>query len=333
MRGWYATAQLVLLIQVAGADSILQRLEDEIQAVVEQARRSVVAVVAPHEEGGVRAVMAATGLVLDDSSVVTASSVVARSAQVEVVGPDGFLQPATVAGIDNLGGVALLKARALPSGRPVERTPRLGDLVILVTGQFEERAGCSLGMVTAVRPAGMNGQVTTEIEASTPALPGSAGGALVGSDGRIVGVVVGRVTTKDEAGVAVSGVVAVPLDEVKQVAARLKADGVVERSWLGVSVQEMTPALREILGLEEGVGIIVVAVESDGPAQRAGVELGDVILACDGKAIAHPGQLMAMVSEARPGVRVVLTVFRNGETLQTPVVLGALSQRASLTRR
>jgi S1-C subfamily serine protease len=117
------------------------------------------------------------------------------------------------------------------------------------------------------------------------------------------------------------------LHEVLRIAAELRDHAGVRRNWLGVSVQEMTSALREILGVAPGTGVIVIDVDAHGPATKAGLELGDVILSCDLKVVRDAGELMASVATAPSNARLRLQVFRNGETLELPVVLSELPAR------
>lgn len=327
---WLCTATAV---PAAGLE-LLRQIEAELGTVVTETRQNLVTVIVPQsrETGPLRAVLVASGLALDDSFVVTAASVVADASVVEIASADHVPQPASVVGVDRLAGLALLRlssSGARPAHRSIEDgAAQPGAIVFLVTSHFEDRAGCSIGVVTSVRPAGMDGQVTTEIEASAPAVPGSAGGVLVDTGGRVTGVVVGRMGRRETSfASADGGVLAVPVSEVRAIASELRTHGRVRRNWLGVSVQEMTPALREILGVAAGTGVIVISVEDSSPALSAGLEMGDVILSCDGRVIPAPGELMKAVAAAQPGGRLRLGVLRNGETLDTPVTLTELPAR------
>jgi S1-C subfamily serine protease len=322
------------VVTSATAQDLLQQIESELGTLVTSTRRQLVTVIVPQNTGSgpVRAVLIATGLALDDSLVVTAASVAAGGTEVEIAPPDEAPHAASVVGVDALGGIALLRTSGLTPA-PVdiasqEGSVGLGNLVILVTSTFEDRAGYSVGVVTSLRPAGMNGQVTTEISASTAPVPGSAGSVLVDTRGRVVGVVVGRTGQRNGASPAGDeGVLAVPLSEVLSIVTQLKEHSEVRRNWLGVSVQEMTPALREILGVAAGTGVIIIAVDEDSPALAAGLELGDVILACGGRTVRDAGALMAAVASASPGARLRLEILRNGETLEIPATLVALPTR------
>ncbi len=312
----------------AGAEGILRQVESELRAIAEATHRHLVTIVVPHADGPIPSASVATGLALDDSFIVTAASVVSGASGLEVLQGSASARPAALVGVDRLGGIAVLKAEG-KSAWPIaplaaSRGVRVGDLVVLVASPFEDRAEFGLGTVTSVRPAGVNGQVTTEIEASTPAVPGSAGAVLVDADGRVTGLVIGRVSGTE--GVE-RGVLAVPLEEVHAIARQLRERSAVERNWLGISVQEMTPALREILGVAPGTGVIIVDVEPGSPALRAGLELGDVILSCGGQVVREPGELMIAVANAPPGGTLRFAVLRNAETLTISATLGTLPPR------
>jgi S1-C subfamily serine protease len=317
---------------------LLQQIEAELAALVTTTRRQLVTVIVPQSvgTGPLRAVSVASGLALDDSLVVTAASVITGGAEVEVAPPDQSPRPASIVGVDGLAGIALLRTSGLilpPQNVASQVGPvELGNLVFLVTSAFEERAGYSVGVVTSLRPAGVNGQVTTEIESSAAAVPGSAGSVLVDTGGRVAGLVVGRTGEPDGAGAhGDGGVLAVPLSEVLSIVSQLREHPQIRRNWLGVSVQEMTPALREILGVTEGTGVIVIAVDEGSPALNAGLELGDVILACGGRLVREAGELMTAVARAPAGGRLRLEILRNGETLKIPVTLAELTARQAST--
>ncbi len=331
-------ATIILSSSPLSAGDLLQQLQTEVATLVDQARRDVVTITVPYpsNQESVRSVLITSGLIIADSLVVTAASVVAQSETVEVTTSTDHQVSAAVAGVDSAGGIALLKLThpLIGSFTPTPGVlPEVGDWTFLITTRFEDLAGYSPGIVTAVRPAGMNGQVTTEIQASTPPLPASAGAILVDVYGRVIGLVVGRpgwgepIDPTEDA--TMPGVLAVPFDEVLSVATELVNTGRVKRSWLGISVQAMTPALRTILGVEPGIGAIVVHVENGGPAHRAGLEMGDVILSCGEHPVDSPGGLMRAVSCVGPGAALEFNILRNDAVFVLPVTLTELPHRGA----
>jgi S1-C subfamily serine protease len=327
---------LAFTAPVASQD-LLRDLEAEVSSLVENARTDVVTVnvLRSGEKESVRSVLVASGLTIADSLIVTAANVVHLADSVEISGPGYEPAKAVILGVDPVGGIALLKTD--PVLGPISFTsaptiPRVGDWACLVATPFEEMAGYSFGLVSAVRPAGMNGQVTTEIEASMRPVAGSAGAVLVDTRGQFIGLVVGRAsTTIPSYGSTAGGILAVPLTEVLAIADQLRTRGRVVRNWLGISVQDMTPALRNILSVEGGLGAIVIYVEETGPAFKAGIEMGDVVLACGETPVHGPAGLMQAVAQRTPGETFTLTILRNGETYELTVELGELPQNPSAT--
>jgi len=325
---------LILMHSVGWTESVLEQIQNEITSIVKKTRSNIVTVSVPisSEDSTVRSLLVTSGLIIDDSLVVTASNVVDQTKDVEISYSDRSQAPATVTGIDHISGIALLRVNgAIPdysTPRPGS-LPRVGDWVFLVTTSFEDIAGYCPGIVRAVRPAGLNGQVTTEIEASASPLPASAGAVLVNIHGDIVGVVVGRTgsdrTQSLNGPPSVPGILAVPLNEVLDISRKLARSGHVNRSWIGLSVQEMTPALRSILGVDPGNGAIVVHVEENSPASIAGLELGDVILSCQGRSIHSPGDVMGAVADISPGTSIEFGILRNDEIFVLPLEPAPLS--------
>lgn len=336
-----ASSALILLFALiftrsAASQGLLQSLEAEVASLVENARTNVVTVnvLRSTDAGSVRSVLVASGLGIADSLVVTAANVVHLADSVEISGPGYEPARAEILGVDPVGGIALLKTDPVlgsVSFSSAPTTPRVGDWACLVATPFEEMAGYSFGVVTAVRPAGMNGQVTTEIEASMKPLAGSAGAVLVDTRGQFMGLVVGRTSaiSPTSYGSSAGGILAVPLGEVLAIADQLRAQGRVVRNWLGISVQDMTPALRNILSVESGLGAIVIHVEDRGPAFEAGIEMGDVVLACGETPVHGPAGLMQAVAKRSPGDTFTFEILRNGETYRLPVQLGELPQQSS----
>jgi S1-C subfamily serine protease len=329
----------IALASVTAAQELLRSLEAEVCSLVEIARTDVVTVnvLRSADSGSVRSVLVASGVSIAESLVVTAASVVHAADSVEISGPGYEPARAEILGVDPVGGIALLKTDPVlgpVSFSSTSTTPRVGDWACLVAMPFEEMAGYSFGVVSAVRPAGMNGQVTTEIEASMKPVAGSAGAVLVNTRGQFIGLVVGRTSANSPAsyGSSAGDILAVPLAEVLAIADQLRVHGRVVRNWLGISVQDMTPALRNILSVESGMGAIVIHVEENGPAFEAGIEMGDVVLACGDTPVHGPAGLMQAVAERSPGDTFSFEILRNGQTHELPVQLGELPQRPPPSR-
>jgi len=121
---------------------------------------------------------------------------------------------------------------------------------------------------------------------------------------------------------------AIPINLAKDIVSQLKEKGHVTRGWLGVGIQKVTPGLAESFGLKEQKGALVSQVFEDGPAEKAGIQQGDVILEFDGNEIESPADLPRIVAEISPGETVPVQVFRDGETLTVTVTIGEVEEEA-----
>lgn len=126
---------------------------------------------------------------------------------------------------------------------------------------------------------------------------------------------------------------AIPIDVAMEVQSQLRTSGKVSRGRLGVVIQEVSKELADSLGLNKPIGAVVNAVEKGGPAEKAGVEAGDVILKFDGKTISNSGDLPRMVAATRPGVRSVIQVWRKGATRDITVVVGEIVDEKQASTR
>jgi len=141
-----------------------------------------------------------------------------------------------------------------------------------------------------------------------------------------MGLVVGRTQGSGLTGAYPGeiGVLAVPIHEVLTIATQLQLRGKIVRNWIGIVVQDMTSELRDLLGVEPGRGAIILHVEEGGPAFRAQLEMGDVVLDCGKLAVHGPAELMQAVSSTPPESALNFTVLRDGEILEISVSLAEL---------
>jgi len=115
---------------------------------------------------------------------------------------------------------------------------------------------------------------------------------------------------------------AIPMDEAMRVSDQLRANGRVIRGRIGVQISPVTKEVSESIGLGKPVGALVQSVEAGGPAEKAGIEAGDIILKVDGKAVEKSGDLPRMICNTKPGTRTALQVFRRGATRELTVTVG-----------
>jgi serine protease Do len=154
--------------------------------------------------------------------------------------------------------------------------------------------------------------------------PGNSGGPLFNMDGKVVGV---NTMIYSTSGGNMGIGFAIPINIAKNVVRQLKEKGRVIRGWLGVVVQTVTPELAESFGLEEGKGALIADVSKGGPADKAGIEPGDVITKFDGKDVKEMTELPLMVAETMVGKKVKVAVLRDGKKKVITVKIGELEEK------
>jgi serine protease Do len=159
--------------------------------------------------------------------------------------------------------------------------------------------------------------------------PGNSGGPLFNMRGEVVGIN-SQIYSRSGGFMGIS--FAIPIDVAMDVQAQLRASGKVSRGRIGVVIQEVTKELAESFGLSQAQGAAVNAVEKGGPAEKAGIEPGDVILKFDGKPIANSGDLPRIVGSSKPGSRVILQVWRKGTARDLTLVVGEITDEALASR-
>jgi len=159
--------------------------------------------------------------------------------------------------------------------------------------------------------------------------PGNSGGPLFNMRGEVVGIN-SQIYSRSGGFMGLS--FAIPIDVAMEVQAQLRATGRVQRGRIGVGIQEVTRDLAESFGLRQPRGALVGSVEPGGPADKAGVKTGDIILRFDGKEVTQSADLPRMVAAGRPGSRAALQVWRNGTTRDLAVALGEWEDDAPAAR-
>ena len=267
-----------------------------------------------------------SGFVIDaEGHVLTNFHVVRGATDIEVRLFDDRRFPAEIVGDDPKSDIALLKiqgAKNLPVMKMGDSsTLRVGDWVVAIGNPLGLTSTVTAGIVSATGRkslplGGMRYQDFIQTDASIN--PGNSGGALLNVDGEVVGIN----TAINEAGQGIG--FAIPLNMVKEILPRLKEGGRIQRSWLGIYVDPIPPALRAELSLPEEGGALVKRIVKGGPAEQAGLTPGDVILDLDGSPVDDPDQLAWMAGNMGVGKTVQLKVVRGTERLQLPLTLGAL---------
>ena len=165
------------------------------------------------------------------------------------------------------------------------------------------------------------GEYPPFIQTDVAVNPGNSGGPLINLDGEAVGIN-SQIISRSGGFMGIS--LAIPIDEAMRVVDQLRATGKVTRGRVGVQIGEVGKDVAEAIGLPKAEGALVSSVEADGPADKAGVQPGDVILKFNGETIKRWSDLPRIVGETKPGTSADLEVWRKGKTITLPVKVGEI---------
>lgn len=254
-------------------------------------------------------------IISTDGYVLTNSHVVADTDEVMVKLTDKREFQAKVIGFDRYTDVALIKIDAgnLPVvtlGDPSRLEP--GEWVAAIGAPFGFENSVTVGVVSAKGRLLPNGSYVPFIQTDVAVNPGNSGGPLFSTRGDVVGV---NSQIYSQTGGYMGISFAIPIDIALDVSKQLRETGKVTRGRIGVQSQEMTQDLATALGLKKAQGALVAAVQRGGPADRAGILPGDVILNFNGKAVDNPAELARQVSGTRPGTKVDVQVWRKEKSI------------------
>ena len=273
--------------------------------------------------------------------VLTNAHVVDGAQEVWVKSQDGKTRRAEVLGTDEMLDVAVLRVEGIEEipAAPLGDSDavRVGDWAIAIGNPLGFDYTVTLGIISALnrdvpRPDG-NGYFHRMIQTDAAINPGNSGGPLVNAYGEVIGMntLIARSTPR---GIAVEGInFAVPINEIMRVLPQLVSKGKVTRAWLGVFIQDLTPDLAAQFGVEPGSGVLVADVIPGSPAEKAGIQRGDIITAVDGKPVHNTDELQLEIMYRSPGDKVVVELIRGGKTLSLQVVLGERPKEEEVIRR
>ena len=271
-------------------------------------------------------------IVSSDGYILTNNHVVADADELTVVLSDGRKFPAKVVGADPKTDIAVVRidATGLPAVTFADSDKlRVGDVVFAVGNPLGVGETVTMGIVSAKsRNVGILDDVEGYedfIQTDAAINMGNSGGALVDAKGRFVGINSAIVSpSKGNIGIGF----AVPVNMAAGVMKSLIETGTVSRGFLGVAGDPITPEIAEQVHLpKDATGVIVTEAIADGPADKAGVKTGDVILSVNDKPITSHDDLRMMISQMAPGTKVVLSVSRDGKPLTISATLAPYSER------
>lgn len=292
----------------------------DIPSIVENVQPSVVTVLT---NGGLGSgvVFAAEGLILTNEHVVRGNT------DVEIAFADGQRVAGTVKATDAISDLALVEAKrtGLPAAKFQSELPRVGELAIVIGSPlgFENTAtaGIISGLHREIPGSAASSQSLVDLIQTDAAIsPGNSGGAVVNARGEVIGI--SEAYIPPQSGAVALGF-AIPAATAVRVAEQLREDGTADHAFIGVRPGAITSQIADALGLENTRGALVLSVVDGGPADRAGIRPGDVLVSLDGKELASPEDLLAELRGKNPDQTVNVGYRRGTESKEAKVILAA----------
>ncbi len=262
-----------------------------------------------------------------DGFIMTNAHVVTNASEVLVTLQDKREFKAKVIGADTRSDVAVVKIEG--SNFPPVRIGdvgklRAGEWVIAIGSPFGLENSVTAGIVSAKQRE--TGSFLPFIQSDVAINPGNSGGPLVNMRGEVVGIN-SMIYSRSGGSVGVS--FSIPIDEAMRIGTQLRTTGKVQRGRIGVTIAPVSKEVAESLGLGKDQGALVEKVESGGPAEKAGILAGDVIVKANGVAIEKNIDLPRIIAAIKPGTRIPLSVFRNGSTRELSVLVDEFKDEVS----
>jgi len=271
-----------------------------------------------------RASSLGSGVIVSTSGyVLTNHHVVEAADEIEVGLADGKKLLAKVVGNDPETDLAVLRVNAedLPAiSFGSSEALRVGDIVLAIGNPFGVGQTVTSGIISALGRTGL-GINTFEnfIQTDAAINPGNSGGALIDANGNLIGINTAIFTrTGSSAGIGF----AIPVSTAKMVLDQIVKSGAVTRGWIGVEVQEITPPMAESFKLSSTRGALIAGVLRGGPADKAGVKPGDVLVEVQGKPVADPAGMLNLIAALAPGQSAKVRLKRQGQDVDATVTVG-----------
>ena len=267
-----------------------------------------------------------SGVIIDfsgDQYIITNNHVIRHADNIRVETTDSRFFEAEIIGRDSLSDIAVLKVAAedLPTVAMGDSDQlREGEWVLAIGSPLIFSHSVSTGIVSALGRERFGPEYGSFIQTDAAINPGNSGGALVNLGGELVGINTAIVSRSRRGGNIGLGF-AIPINLVKDVVAQLIEHGEVRRGLLGVRIANLDPLVAETMGLDRNHGVVINEVTSEGAADKAGVKVGDVVLAIDGQPMRNLTELRDRIGRTAPGTEVELLVLRDGKEKRIKVEL------------
>ncbi len=260
-----------------------------------------------------------------DGYILTNNHVIDGASEINVRLIDRREFPGTVVGVDPRSDLALIKidARELPAVKlAAADTLKVGEWVVAIGSPFGLDYSASVGIVSAIGrsiPTERGEDYVPFIQSDVAINPGNSGGPLFNLAGEVVGIN-SQIYTRSGGSIGLS--FAIPTSVAKEVVAQLKSKGRVDRGWLGVYIQDVDRDLAKSLGLSKPQGALIAQVEKDGPAEKAGIKAGDVVVEFNDQPIEDASDLPHTVGLMSPGSKATAVLMRKGRQREVAVQVG-----------
>ncbi|MBS0648143.1 MAG: DegQ family serine endoprotease [Verrucomicrobia bacterium] len=269
-------------------------------------------------------------IVSADGYIMTNSHVVKGADKIEVTLNDGEIKTATLVGADPYTDLAIIKIEGkdfpflkLGDSEALD----VGEWVIAIGSPFQLQASLTVGVVSAKGRQGLNiTQLEDFIQTDAAINPGNSGGPLLDLDGDVIGI---NTAIVSRSGGYMGIGFAIPSNMARNVMDQIIKKGSVTRGFLGVSMQTVDKEIAAGFNLTKVEGVLISGIEPGSPAEKAGLQQGDILLECNGKPIKSLQSFRYDISLMNPGAKINLKVYRKGKTLTVPVTLGSASEATS----
>jgi serine protease DegQ len=262
-------------------------------------------------------------IVSPDGYILTNNHVIEAADEIHVVLADGRKSAAKVIGTDPETDLAVIRidSRNLPVivlGQ--EEQARVGDVVLAIGNPFGVGQTVTMGIVSAVGRNNLHiNQFENFIQTDAAINFGNSGGALIDTNGNLLGI---NTAIYSQTGGSVGIGFAIPVTTAKMVMESIIKTGQVVRGWVGIESQDITPELAESFELARDSGAIIAGVVRNGPADKAGIRPGDILLAVDGKKIESTTEMLNIIAQLAPGRKAKMTVMRKDREATVDVTVG-----------
>ncbi|WP_061301606.1 Do family serine endopeptidase [Janthinobacterium agaricidamnosum] len=262
-------------------------------------------------------------IVSPEGYILTNNHVVEAADQIDVVLADGRKAPAKVVGLDPETDLAVIKISldklpVIVLGQAEQA--RVGDVVLAIGNPFGVGQTVTMGIISALGRNNLHiNNFENFIQTDAAINFGNSGGALIDTRGNLLGI---NSAIYSQSGGSVGIGFAIPVSTAKSVMESIIKTGHVVRGWIGVETQDITPELADSFGLERNSGALIAGVVRNGPADKGGMKLGDILLKVDGKPVADSTEMLNLIAQLTPGGNAKMTVLRKNRVATLEILVG-----------